>query len=215
MMKKILVMLLFSLNYSQIVNLNVFKLKDYENITINKPSGLVCYELHKDFTTDDEFYLHITCDEAGKKMSKTIFYNLTDVSCKNLNNLQINIEDLKSEFTYSIKEPKAFNEGEKGFFYEYNITKKEDKQKFMLMLFTDFTGEKFSISYAPISAGGILTALLVIVLFIIIISILVCICICVCIRNRIHKSTAPQYPTQSSKNGYTQMMPMVSEENDN
>ena len=215
MLKKTFFLLLFSIIHSQIVNLTVFKLKDYENITIDKPSGLICYELHNNLKTEDNFYLYVNCNEPDKKMSKTIFYNLTDVSCKNLNNLQINIEDLKSEFTYSIKEPKAFNEGEKGFFYEYNITKKEDKQKFMLMLFTDFTGEKFSISYAPISAGGILTALLVIVLFIIIISILVCLCICVCIRKRIHKSTAHQYPTQSSKNGYTQMMPMVSEENDN
>ena len=39
-------MKLFSLSNSQIVNLTVFQLKDYEKITIQKSSGLVCYELH-------------------------------------------------------------------------------------------------------------------------------------------------------------------------
>ena len=70
MLKKTFFLLLFSLIHSQIVNLTVFKLKDYENITINKQSSLICYELHQDFKTNVEFYLQINCDEADKTISK-------------------------------------------------------------------------------------------------------------------------------------------------
>ena len=196
MLEKTLFLLLFSLIYSQIVNLDVFKLKDYENITINKQSGLICYELHKDFKTDNEFYLQISCDEADKNMSKTIFYNLTDVSCNDLNNLPIDFNNLKSQFTYSIKEPKVPIEGGNGFFYEYNIKKKEDK-KFMLTLFYDFTGTKFSISYAPVSINKIVNVVKVLFFLFIFIIILIIVCICICIGNRRLKSTAPQFQTSN------------------
>ena len=197
MLKKTLFLLLFSLIHSQIVNLTVFKLKDYENITVDKPSGLICYELHNDFKTENNFCLYVNCNEPDKKMSKTIFYNLTDVSCNDLNNLTIDFNNLKSQFTYSIKEPKVPIEGGNGFFYEYNIKKKEDK-KFMLTLFYDFTGTKFSISYAPVSINKIdfVVNVLFFLLFIFII-ILIIVCICICIGNRRLKSTAPQFQTSN------------------
>ena len=134
MLKKTLFLLLISLIYSQIVNLDVFKLKDYENITINKQSSLICYELHQDFKTNVEFYLQINSDEADKSISKIIYYNLTDVSCQNLDNLKIDFKDLKSQFTYNIEEPNDSVEGPNGFFYDYGITKNDDKQKFLLLL---------------------------------------------------------------------------------
>ena len=195
MLKKTLFLLLFSLIHSQIVNLTVFKLKDYENITVDKPSGLICYELHNDFKTENNFYLYVNCNEPDKKMSKTIFYNLTDVSCNDLNNLPIDFNNLKSQFTY-IKEPKVPEEGENGFFYEYNIKKKEDK-KFMLTLFYDFTGTKFSISYAPVSINKIVKVVKVLFFLFIFIIILIIVCICICIGNRRLKSTAPQFQTSN------------------
>ena len=114
--------LLIYLSNSQIVNLTVFQLKDYEKITIQKSSGLVCYELHKDFETNKDFCLIISSDEKDKKMNRTIYYNLTDISCQNLNNLTIDFDNLKSEFTYSIKEPTRVQE-KYGLYYEYKITK--------------------------------------------------------------------------------------------
>ena len=196
MLKKTLFLLLFSLIHSQIVNLTVFKLKDYENITVDKPSGLICYELHNNFKKENNFYLYVNCNEPDKKMSKTIFYNLTDVSCNDLNNLTIDFNNLKSQFTYSIKEPKVPIEGGNGFFYEYNIKKKEDK-KFMLTLFYDFTGTKFSISYAPVSINKIVNVVKVLFFLFIFIIILIIVCICICIRNRRLKSTAPQFQTSN------------------
>ena len=195
MLKKTLFLLLFSLIHSQIVNLTVFKLKDYENITVDKPSGLICYELHNDFKTENNFCLYVNCNEPDKKMSKTIFYNLTDVSCNDLNNLPIDFNNLKSQFTY-IKEPKVPKEEENGFFYEYNIKKKEDK-KFMLTLFYDFTGTKFSISYAPVSINKIVNVVKVLFFLFIFIIILIIVCICICIGNRRLKSTAPQFQTSN------------------
>ena len=196
MLEKTFFLLLFSIIHSQIVNLTVFKLKDFENITVDKPSGLICYELHNNFKKENNFCLYVNCNEPDKKMSKTIFYNLTDVSCNDLNNLTIDFNNLKSQFTYSIKEPKVPIEGGNGFFYEYNIKKKEDK-KFMLTLFYDFTGTKFSILYAPVSINKIVKVVKVLFFLFIFIIILIIVCICICIRNRRLKSTAPQFQTSN------------------
>ena len=195
MLKKTFFLLLFSIIHSQIVNLTVFKLKDFENITIDKPSGLICYELHNNFKKENNFYLYVNCNEPDKKMSKTIFYNLTDVSCNDLNNLPIDFNNLKSQFTY-IKEPKVPKEEGNGFFYEYNIKKKEDK-KFMLTLFYDFTGTKFSISYAPVSINKIVNVVKVLFFLFIFIIILIIIFIYMCIDYRRLKSTAPQFQTSN------------------
>ena len=67
----------------------------------------------------------------------------------------------------------------------------------MLTLFYDFTGTKFSISYAPVSINKIdfVVNVLFFLLFIsIIILIIVCIFIC---GNRRLKSTAPQFQTSN------------------
>ena len=211
MLKKTLFLLLFSLIYSQIVNLDVFKLKDYENITINKQSSLICYELHKDFKTNVEFYLQVNCDEADKTMSKTIYYNLTDESCQNLNNVKIDFKNIKSQFKYNIEEPKDSVEGPNGFFYDYGITKIDDNQKFLLLLLHDFTGKKFSISFAPISAGKIFKVL--IALFLLFLSIIILACVFICIKCGRDKSASPSNPTQNSKKEEIQMVSMIPEDN--
>ena len=141
---------------------------------------MVCYELHKDFETNKDFCLIISSDEKDKKMNRTIYYNLTDISCQNLNNLTIDFDNLKSEFTYSIKEPTRVQE-KYGLYYEYKITKNNENQKFMLILFKDFTGEKFELTYAPFNAGHAMTFVLVIPTVILIIIIIICICVCRCI----------------------------------
>ena len=196
--------LLIYLSNSQIVNLTVFQLKDYENITIQKSSGLVCYELHKDFETNKDFNLIISSDEKDKKMNRTIYYNLTDISCQNLNNLTIDFDNLKSEFTYSIKEPTRVQE-KYGLYYEYKITKNNENQKFMLMLFKDFTGEKFELTYAPFNAGQAMTFVLVILAVILIIIIIICICVCRCICKK--NKAVPFQDEQGQKTFNLQTMP--------
>ena len=198
MLKKTLFLLLLSLIYSQIVNLIVFQSKEYDTLTINETRGLICYEFDSVLETNEDFYFDINCNETGQKMNKTLFYNLTDISCKHLTNLSIDFNNLESEFTYSTKEPKTTNE-ENGFFYEYNITKKEDKQKYMLLLFNDFTGKKFTLTYIPFSATKMVIVLLCILLVSIFIILSVFKCLCKCRRRRRHKSTDPQFEKQSQE----------------
>ena len=56
------------------------------NITLDKSNGLICYEFHKDIQLNEYLYNN---EEEGTKINKTIFYNLTELLCKDLNNLSI------------------------------------------------------------------------------------------------------------------------------
>ena len=63
MVKKILFLVLIPLIYSKIVNLTVFQLKDTEKISVEKSSGLICYELPEKFKANTNFFLRITYKE--------------------------------------------------------------------------------------------------------------------------------------------------------
>ena len=194
--KIVFFLLLFSLSNLQIINLTVFQLKDKEEITIQKPSGLICYELHNDFQTNKEFYLHIYSDDKEKKMNKTIFYNLTEVSCKNLHDLPIDLDNLVSLFKYSKKEPLLANEN-RGFNYEYNITKYKENQKFMLMLYKDFTGETLFLRFDLYSGTQASKFLLTLGLSILSFVVLICVCVCVVIFIRIRRNKRIKGQTQN------------------
>ena len=197
--KMVFFLLLFSLSNLQIINLTVFQLKDKEEITIQKPSGLICYELHNDFQTNKEFYLHIYSDDKEKKMNKTIFYNLTEVSCKNLHDLPIDLDNLVSLFKYSKKEPLLANEN-RGFNYEYNITKYKENQKFMLMLYKDFTGETLFLRfdlYSGTQASKFLLTLCLSILSFVVLPIGVCVCVGFCKRIRRNKRIEGQTQNQT------------------
>ena len=146
MLDKILFLLLFSLINSQIVNLTVFSFKGDDHITIQKSTGLVCYELTNENEIYLHFYIHIISDEKDTKIDKTILYKLTEISCKDVKTLPIDLSNLKSEFTYSNSKPKVLSE-DSGFHYEYKISRAELKKKFFLMLFRDYTGQQLYIKY--------------------------------------------------------------------
>ena len=93
MLDKTLFLLLFSLIYSQIVKLAVFQLNGDGNITLDKSSDLICYEFHNDIQVNKYFYLVFNSEEKGTKINKTIFFNLTELSCKDLNKLQIYLQN--------------------------------------------------------------------------------------------------------------------------
>jgi len=192
MLDKTLFLLLFSLIYSQIVNLTVFQLTAEHNITVDKSSGLICYELHNDIQVNKDFYLEFNCKEGGKNIDKTIFYNLTELSCKDLKNLTIDLDNAKSDFMHSHSEPYIPAEGS-GFFYEYNIIKSEEKQKFMLILFRDFTGQNFKVWYTPISLKKVkrIFIIIIIVIAVILLSILVGVPICICLCCRRNRTKSP------------------------
>ena len=144
MMKKTLLLLLISLIYSKIVNLTVFQLKDDEKITLSKSSGLICYTFPEKFKAKTNYFLHIEYQSSQDMIYSKVFYNLTDVSCNHLQNLSIDFDNITSEFQYSINKYKYTCNYDNE--YGYSIVRREEKQKFMLILFNDFKGNKNSIS---------------------------------------------------------------------
>ena len=195
MLKKILFILLFSFIYSQIVNLTVFQIEGNKSLIINESSGLICLEM---FSYSKDFYFSLHCDEKGEKIDKTFFYNLTELSCKHLNNLAIDFDNLKSEFMYSVNKPNLENDYI-GFNYEYKISQKEEKQKFILLLFHNFTGQEFSISCLPLSAKQVVYIALFFVFSIIFIINLIIALICIYFRNKKYKSRAPQFQLKKNE----------------
>ena len=144
MMKKILFLLLISLIHSKIVNLPVYHLKNYETINVSGSSGLICYQLNETFKVNKDFYLRIK--NYSHKIETPFYYNLTNVSCNNLKNLPIDFDNLPSQFQYKIDSQRDSNEGENG----YILSRTNEKQKFMLMLFYNHKGNNFSVTYKPI-----------------------------------------------------------------
>ena len=144
MMKKTLFLLLISLIHSKIVNLPVYHLKNYETINVSGSSGLICYQLNETFKVNKDFYLRIK--NYSHKIETPFYYNLTNVSCNNLKNLPIDFDNLPSQFQYKIDSQRDSYEGDNG----YILSRTNEKQKFMLMLFYNHKGNNFSVTYKPI-----------------------------------------------------------------
>ena len=192
MVKKILFLVLIPLIYSKIVNLTVFQLKDTEKISVEKSSGLICYELPEKFKANTNFFLRITYKKNSHVFRSPFFYNLTDVSCKYLNRLPIDFDNLSSEFVYSIKSETEYNSKD----YGYKITKTEEKQKFLLMLFYDFKGKYFIISFEP--HGPNYLSFLYLIIPILIIIIVACGCVVgsgiIAKKNKLKKKKKKEFP---------------------
>ena len=147
MMKKTFFLLLISLIHSKIVNLPVYQLKDYETINVFGSSGLICYQLHEKFKCKyNNFFLRIKY--YSQIIETQFYYNLTDVPCNHLKNLTIDFDNLPSKFQNKIKGPCDDYEGE----YGYVLSRINEKQKFMLMLFYNHKGNYFSVTYNHKSA---------------------------------------------------------------
>ena len=206
MLDKIVLALLISLAYSEIANLTLKYIDSYQPLDLDGlQNGLVCIRINDDFKKDDNFYVFFSSQEKGKKMNKTIYYNLTKESCQNLGKKEIDFNDLSNIFKYKDDKPNLETE-ENGFSYEYKITKKEDDQKFMLLLFKDFNGNQLKVQYSPFSATGILIIVIIIIGVIIFFIIIIIVIICICCRKRKQKQL-PQYQTS-----YVQE-PIMPEEN--
>ena len=191
MLDKILLVLLISLIHSD--SLEVHILKKNSNIDIsNQKDAVICVELYEDLKKDDNFYLIFSSKEKGKKMDKTIYYESLDDSCENQKTKDVNYTNLTKDFRYSEGKPNLETE-EDGFSYEYKLQKKTDSQKYMLLLYRDFTGNTINIQYNPFAATTILIIVVVIIVSVIFVIILIIVCICLCVRKKRQKQTLPQY----------------------
>ena len=191
MLDKILLVLLISLIHSD--SLDVSYLKKNSNIEIdNKKNGVICVQLYEDLKRDDNFYLIFSSKEKGKKMDKTIYYQPLDDSCENQKTKDVNYTNLTKDFGFSEEKPNLETE-EDGFSYEYKLQKKTDSQKYMLLLYRNFTGNKLKVQYNPYSATTILIIVVVIIVVVIFVIIMIIVIICLCVRKRKQKQTLPQY----------------------
>ena len=206
MMIKIFILFLLTLIYSENVNLTVVQIKDLEQKDIvEQERGLICYELHKDIKVNDVVYFHISCFEDDETIDKLSFYNLNNVSCNNWTEYSIDFDNLTKEFTNNLGEPYASATNPK-FSYEYKITKKSDEEKFILLLFKGFTGDKFSIRFDLDSGIGVLITILIIFCVLIFIVIIALVIICLYRKNKKLNATG----TEQNSNGEE---PLAPEEN--
>ena len=106
-------------------------------------------------------------EEKNEKINKTIYYNLSEVSCENMNSTEINFNNLSNTFQYRT-EKLYLCVDENKFIHEYEIKKENDNQKYMLTLYSNFSntsGKGIKAKFSNDSASNI------IILFIIIASI--------------------------------------------
>ena len=209
MMFEILLSLLITLIYSNKTNLTVFQVKDWtKNENINEKNGLICYELHKDIKVGDNFYLHMSCNEENKSIKKLSYYNFSEVPCNKLEKYPIDIDKTSNYFNKNFGNPNSESKSSK-FSYEYKITRSSDNEKFLLFIFNDFTGSKFSIGFDPVSGIGVLATVLISIgalIFLVIIALIIICCVC---KGKCKKQKTTDSNFQSS---YVED-PLVPEEN--
>ena len=100
----------------------------------------------KNLNVNNNFFLRIKY--YSQIIETQFYYNLTDVPCNHLKNLTIDFDNLPSKFQNKIKGPCDDYEGE----YGYVLSRRNEKQKFMLMLFYNHKGNYFSVTYNHKSA---------------------------------------------------------------
>ena len=206
MLDKIVLALLISLSFSNITNLTLEYIDSYKQVDLGGlKNGLICIHIYDDIKKDDNFYVVFSSQEKGEKMNKTIYYNLTKESCEKLEKKEIDFDDLSNIFKYKDGKPNLETE-ENGFSYEYKITKKEDDQKFTLLLFKDFNGTQLKVQYSQINVTRVLIMVIIIIGVIIFIIIIIIVIICICNRKRKQKQL-PQYQTSNAQE------PIMAEEN--
>ena len=182
MLEKLSILLLISLIHSEKLNLNVTLINNYEPIQINdQEHGLICVELNEELKKGKNIYIIISNTEKDQTINKNIYYNITGTSCKNNNNnIDIDFDNLDKEFLNSINEP-DFGDNKEGFHYQYKLEKTDENQKYLLFLFTNFTGTELTIQYSPIDVADVLKIFLIIISSIIfVVAVLIVLCFYLC-----------------------------------
>ena len=198
MLEKILLFLLIPLIYAEEKDVIVKYLKTNDLIEIQGlESFLVCVQIYEDLPKDDNFYLLISSEDNHKTMDKTLYYNFTSDSCEKPEKRPVNIDSPNFSLT---KSDVKLEDTSKGFSYEYEISKKEDNDKYMLFLIRNFNGNKIKIQYSPYSAETLLIVIVVVIVVIIFIIIIVIVIVCLCIRRKKVQEVQQQYQSSFVNN---------------
>ena len=173
--------MLISLIFSEKLFVYQFKPQDTE-IKVSNHSALICFIL-KGRTIDDKFYVLATSTEKEEKLNKKIYYNLSDVPC-NITYKDINISDAPNIFQYHFDKPNLGID-DNGFTFEYQFEKKNQEENYLLMFYTNFTGNKMTIKFSDQSiVNTIILFIIIVVIFIVIMIILTIIVYKCVIRKR-------------------------------
>ena len=213
MVKKIILLALISLIYSEKKTVHVEYLDDYSNFDIINDKGnytnfLVCIRIHEGTEDGDSFYFSTTCEESGKNMDKNLYLKYLNESCQSYKNYELDLDQPNIEFNHK-QEKLSIDEEGTGFVREFKFVKPniDSNYKYMLVLVRNFTGNKMKFSYFPISAMTIVIIVVVVVVVVLIIIIaLIIVCCCCCCKKRSEKIH------QQYQSSYVQE-PIIPEEN--
>ena len=161
-----IILLLSLLSLLQADVLNVTYLETNQNISISESKFILCVQISDDIAKDDYFYLLFECDDEDKKMEKTLYYKFEEKSCKDKNTFEIDLNKPEEKLQQSEKEINIESKYN-GFHYEYKFEKKEENQKYMLLLVKDFDGEEMKIRCNTFSVTAVIIWVIVIIVIII------------------------------------------------
>ena len=179
MVRKIILLALISLIYSEKKTVLVEYLDDYSNIDIINDKGnhnnyLVCIRIHEGTEKGDTFYFSTSCEESGKNMDKNLYLKYLTESCRSYKNYDVDLNQPDIEFNYK-QEKLSIDAEDKGFVREFKFVKPsiDSNYKYMLVLVRNFTGNKMKFSYFPISAMTIVIIVIVVIVVVKILGIVV------------------------------------------
>ena len=198
MIEKIIFISFISIIFSEKVVVEHF-IWDNEN-TLMENSALLCIKLNDDIKKDDNFYLYFLAEEKNENINKTIHYNLNEVSCENMNSTEINFNNLSEAFEYHTEEL-YLSVDENRFLHEYQLKKENDNQKYMLVLYSNFSntsGKGIKVKFSNYSIS------IIIIIFIIVASVLlgIMLIITLIIYKYVNKKKREQI-NQNFENNYT------------
>ena len=158
-MRKIILLLLITLFFSNSTQLENYIIEPYQMRTFKDPSACVCLKLHADTKKESNpFYLTISADKQNEvKMDKDIYYKFKN-SCDNLDACK---EDTYKNLTINNNRNQDLTTTN-SFYYEYIFNLDDNNHKALYIQYREFTGTEINIQYAPFSGASVLITFLVI-----------------------------------------------------
>ena len=189
MLEKILIIALISLINPE--PLDVYYLKAKENTVIdNRTEALLCVQIEENLKKGKNFYVLFESKEENSTINKKIYYNYLEDTCKDMKTKNISFDNISKEFSNYEEKPNLQN-ADDGFHYEYKINKKEDNQKYALMLITNFSGkENFTVQYNSFCVDAVLIYVVVVVASLLGLIIIAIIIVCKCYVSKKAKQMA-------------------------
>lgn len=208
-MRKIILLLLITLFFSNSTQLDTYIIEPYQMGTFKVRSACVCLKLHADTKKESNpFYLTINADKQNDvKMDKDIYYEFK-YSCDNLGECQENTYKSLNKNDNRNQDLTTTN----SFYYEYKFDVDDDNHRALYIQYREFTGTEIKIQYAPFSGASVLITFLVILGIIIFIIIIIIIFVCRYCQKKKQERINTEF-LATHQDGNTGGVPIVPEDN--